>query len=106
MKHGVEKKNNLGYVRVTGSKKNDRLFFEISDNGAGAPKERIKQLNDVKGILETNSFVGGICNLYKRLSYFYKGDFKVVFCENPEGGLIARLDLPALREVNGRISHV
>jgi ligand-binding sensor protein len=84
MKHGIEKKNDRGYVRVAGSKKNDRLFFEITDNGAGAAQERIEQLNDVENILKgiTSLPGSGICNLYKRLNHFFKGDFKAVFSEN------------------------
>jgi len=99
MKHGVEKKNDLGYIRVVGGKKGDRLFFEITDNGAGTSKERIDQLNDVENVLNgTYSFEGiGVYNLYKRLNYFYKGDFKTVFSENPGGGVVVHLDLPMLR---------
>jgi len=103
MKHGVEKKNGLGYIKVYGSKKSDRLLFEITDNGAGAPKERIEQLNDVESVLKGIDSKGplpgsGIYNLYKRLNHFFKGDFKAVFSENPEGGVTVRLDLPVQRD--------
>jgi ligand-binding sensor protein len=99
MRHGLEKKNHLGYVKVFGGKKNDRLFFEVTDNGTGMTRERMTQLNDIEGVLrKTNAMQGtGIYNLYKRLSHFFKGDFKAVFAENPGGGVTARLEFPALR---------
>ena len=105
MKHGVEKKNELGYVRVVGSKKNDRLLFEVTDNGAGMPKELIEQLSDVENILKGAGSKGakpgsGIYNLYKRLHHFFKGDFKAVFSENPGGGVTVRLELPARRSID------
>jgi sensor histidine kinase YesM len=109
MRHGIEKKNNLGFVRVRGARKDDRLLFEIADNGAGASPERIRQLNDVDGLLRgANPFAGsGVYNLYKRWNYFFNGDFKALFSENPGGGVVVRLDLPALREapiLTGRVS--
>jgi len=92
---------------VHGSKKNDRVFFEIADNGAGASRELIGQLNDVENVLKGAGLKGtsplpggGIYNLYKRLNHFFKSDFKIVFSENPGGGVVVRLDLPALREAD------
>jgi ligand-binding sensor protein len=97
MRHGLEKKNDLGFIKITGEKKNDRLSFEIEDNGAGITSDLMKRLNDAESIVNSShsSAGSGIFNLYKRLRYFFRDDFKVAFSENSYDGVIVRIDLPA-----------
>jgi ligand-binding sensor protein len=98
MRHGLEKKNDLGFVKITGEKKNDRLFFEVEDNGAGIARDIIKRLNDVTGVINSppSPFGSGIHNLYRRLRYFFRDDFNVTFSENPQNGVTVRVSIPQL----------
>jgi two-component system sensor histidine kinase YesM len=98
MRHGIEKKNDLGFVKITGAKENGRLSFTIEDNGTGIARDLINSLNDMNGIMDSPHvpFGSGIRNLYKRLRYFFRDDFKVTFSENPQKGVTVRVDLPAL----------
>lgn len=97
MRHGLERKNDLGYVKITGEKRSGRMSFEIADNGAGIEEGLMARLNDAESIVNApRAHPGtGIYNLYKRFRYFFKDDFKVTFSENPQNGVIVRIDLPA-----------
>jgi ligand-binding sensor protein len=97
MRHGLEKKNDLGFVKITGEKRDDRLFFEVEDNGAGISRDLIRRLNDMDGVINSPHppFGSGIYNLYRRLRYFFRDDFKVAFSENQQSGVTVRISLPA-----------
>jgi ligand-binding sensor protein len=97
MRHGLERKNDLGFVKITGEKKNDRLFFEVEDNGAGIARDLIKRLNDAAGVMNPAhpSSSSGIYNLYRRLRYFFGDDFSVTFSENSQNGVTVRINVPA-----------
>jgi sensor histidine kinase YesM len=95
MRHGIERKNDLGHVRVRGFKEGGNICFEITDNGAGMTKDRMKLLNDFDKLEKAapNFSGSGIYNLYKKLRYFWKDDFKLRFSENQGGGVTVMLEL-------------
>jgi ligand-binding sensor protein len=97
MRHGIEKKNDLGHIKITGGKRDGRLFFEIEDDGAGLEHDLMTRLNDADGIVNSSHTPpgSGIRNLYKRLRYFFGDDFKVLFAKNARNGVTVSIDLPA-----------
>jgi two-component system sensor histidine kinase YesM len=99
MRHGLEKKNDIGHIRLRGFKEDGMVCFEVSDNGVGASKERLTLLNGMGNLsdLPPNFSGDGIYNLRRRLRYFWENGFKLQFFENPEGGVTARLEMAARR---------
>jgi ligand-binding sensor protein len=99
MRHGLEKKNDLGCVGLRGFREDGMVCFEVFDNGAGMPKDRLALLNGMGGMgaLPADFSGGGIFNLCSRLRYFWGGGFKLQFSENLEGGVTARLEMAARR---------
>jgi ligand-binding sensor protein len=96
MRHGLEKKNGLGRVDLRGFKQGGAVCFEVSDNGAGLPKDRLALLNGMAGGGSGADFSGGgIDSLCRRLRYFWGSAFELRFSENPDGGVTARLELAA-----------
>jgi ligand-binding sensor protein len=97
MLHGLEKKNDLGYVKVRGSRQENRIRIEVEDNGVGTEKDRISLMNDMDRLEKSlPKFHGsGIYNLYKRMKYFWGDDFQLRFLENPGGGMLVRVEMPA-----------
>ena len=91
-------KEDLGYVEILGSKKEDRLHFEITDNGIGMSFDQMKSLNDDDYTRKAPPrFEGvGIYNVCKRLRYFFSDDFSVVFSNGPDRGIKVTLSLPAV----------
>lgn len=97
LRHGLEKKENMGTVEIIGYKRNGRLHFEITDNGIGIPAERMKILNDSDFVNKpTPKLAGiGIYNVHKRLQYFFPDDYSVRFSMVPEGGTRVDVSMPA-----------
>lgn len=92
-RHGLEKKEDLGYVEVTGGKREDRLYFEITDNGVGMTYNQMRALNEGDAVQKTGGI--GVYNVHKRLQYFFPDDFSVTFSNGPERGVRVTLSLPA-----------
>lgn len=74
VRHGLEPKEDLGTVELRCYIKEDRLFFEISDNGRGIPESYLEILNSADFLTTTPpQFKGtGIFNAGKRLQHFFR----------------------------------
>lgn len=97
IRHGLEKKENMGTVEIIGYKRNGRLRFEITDNGVGMPADRIKLLNEPNFVGNPSLKLAGIgiYNVHKRLQYFFHDDYSVLFSAVPEGGVMVEIAIPA-----------
>ncbi len=94
-RHGLEKKEDMGTLDVVGGRKGERLCFEIADNGAGMPADRMKALNSSDAEVAQRAGGVGIYNVRKRLQYYFPDDFTLSFSNGPERGVRVSLSLPA-----------
>ncbi len=77
--HGIESNVGKGEVRVTLSKKHDKLIIKVSDNGKGFDKIAMQQ---GKGI--------GVANTHERIQLLYGKDYGILVEANqPEGALVS-----------------
>ncbi len=83
VKHGVEKLNGAGVIRICAGIKEGRSFFEVHDNGEEV--EHPEKLINSKGI--------GISNTVKRIRELYKDNGNISFEKSPLGGLLVRIEL-------------
>jgi sensor histidine kinase YesM len=99
MRHGLEKKSDYGHILVRGYEHDGMARFEITDDGSGMTKDRMRLVNDVKLLEEAMpSFPGtGILSLYRRLRCYWGDRFDLRFSENRGGGVSARLNLEIRR---------
>lgn len=97
VRHGLEKKERMGTVRVIGRKKDDKLRFEITDSGVGMAADRMRALNDPHFVNNPapRSTGIGIYNVHKRLQYFFPYEYSVHFSPAPDGGVRAEVFMPA-----------
>ncbi|MDR3598722.1 histidine kinase [Clostridium sp.] len=100
--HGIEGKEDGGYINITIHDENDQCNIIIEDNGVGIPKEILDKINnynyDTKHIGHTTGL--GINIVEKRLRYLYnkKNMFKV---ESEEGkGTKVYLKIPIMGDEN------
>jgi ligand-binding sensor protein len=102
VRHGLEKKDNLGMLKVRGWRSDGRICFEISDDGAGMTKDRMKFINDADRLAASPQELSGsgILSLYRKLKYFYGDDCKLRFAENPDGGVIVRMEFSMRKNVH------
>lgn len=97
IRHGLEKKENLGTVEIVGYRRGNMLHFEISDNGAGMSHDRMKALNAKDFVENPGSRLSGIgiYNVHKRLQYFFPGEYSILFSAAAERGVRVEVMLPA-----------
>lgn len=100
--HGIEGKEDGGYINITIYDENDECNIIIEDNGVGIPKEILDKINnynyDTKHIGHTTGL--GINIVEKRLRYLYDREnmFKV---ESEEGkGTTVYLKIPIMGDDN------
>lgn len=100
--HGIEEKEDGGYINITVCDENNECNIIIEDNGVGIPKEILDKINnynyDAKHIGHTTGL--GINIVEKRLRYLYnkKNMFKI---ESEEGkGTKVYLKIPIMGDDN------
>ena len=81
VKHGLEPRVASGELRVCAHNSEDRLRISVCDNGVG--------------FADTGGNGAGLANVRERLAALYGGDARLELEENRDGGVTARLDLPA-----------
>lgn len=97
--HGVYHKLKDGEIKICLSKEKENLVFEISDNGVGMSQEQLnKLLNSLHGAEEysysTKGSGLGLKNIYRRISYYYDGDAKMLIESTEQVGTKVKLILP------------
>ncbi len=82
--HGIENLMEKGELLIRAYLKQDRLVFEIADNGVGITEEKLAQLNDLNSDIESKKGSGvGVKNIRDRLNLSY-GDGCGVLVESEE----------------------
>lgn len=77
--HGIKYKRGGGSIAVTGSIVNDRLCFEVKDNGCGMSPEQLQRVLSVihsdpssKSRIHSDLKIGfGLCNVDQRIRLYY-----------------------------------
>ncbi|WP_099469901.1 cache domain-containing sensor histidine kinase [Konateibacter massiliensis] len=98
--HGLECKEETGFIKITGRVDGRYLYFEVSDNGVGMTEEQINQIFDHENndtLKYTSQRVGkfAIYNVRERLNLKYRGDFKLDIISDVGKGTTIKLCVPA-----------
>lgn len=97
VRHGLEPKDELGHIHITGQQQGNQLHFEIADTGIGLTEHSLELLNDRESIqqpLAGKSGVG-IHNVVKRLQHFFPDSYFLKFRNATPSGTIVQVTLPA-----------
>lgn len=81
IRHGIEPKPGGGSIHVRARRRDDKMLLQVCDSGVGLPA----QLSP--GI--------GLDNIYRRLQAHYGNTARLCLHDNPGGGTLAELELPA-----------
>ncbi|MCM2605604.1 histidine kinase [Rossellomorea marisflavi] len=82
--HAVEPQEDGGSIRFRVYEEGDGIAVEVSDDGAGMPWEKIRQIVEEEALPEGHSTGIGFSNVVKRLRLFY-GVEDVIEIESEEG---------------------
>jgi len=93
--HGLEKKTGIGIVRVVIRAKNNLLYIDVSDNGAGMKGEYLEKLKDDL-LLNDDSIDDhiGLINVNRRIKLFYGASFGLTIGENSDSGFNVCMSIP------------
>jgi len=114
IRHGIEPAEKAGLVQLTARRCNGRLVLTVQDDGVGlvsaaievAASTGVEAQADVNlPVLQRESVPGalvrpkpgtgiGLANLRARLETLYGADQCLVLTPRPEGGVVARIELP------------
>jgi two-component system sensor histidine kinase YesM len=98
--HGLERKEETGFIKITGKVSEGYLYFEVSDNGVGMTEEQINHTfqhenNDTFEYKSQRVGKFAIYNVRERLNLKYRGDFTLDIISNVGEGTIIKLCVPA-----------
>ncbi len=103
--HGVSELIGPAYITVSATKRDNRAIVTIEDNGVGIEETLLEKLNHINGedevtFNEVENQNGnkrmslGIQNVRKRLTLFFKEDYRLFFESEIGCGTVLTLDLP------------
>lgn len=87
--HGIDKREDRGYIRICAWQKDSLLQIEILDNGAGMSEEKISQL-----IGGSSNSGYGIHNVIQRITLFYGEEYGIKITSVLEKGTRVLVTLP------------
>lgn len=99
--HGVEQKEDGGTVIVRGTKKDNKLFINVIDNGFGINSERMSLIKDALsgknngGLVMAKGSGIGIINVHERLQLAFGNSYGLDIDDNQGGGTIVTICTPA-----------
>jgi sensor histidine kinase YesM len=96
--HGIKESIGEAFIRVDISKKGDRAFITVEDNGVGIVADKMSRIMNRVPLEYSGSTSIGISNVLQRLDICYHGDFHYNI-ESEEGcGTIVSIDIPIMAE--------
>jgi two-component system, sensor histidine kinase YesM len=92
--HGLMHDKGCGKVIINGFRENEKIVFEILDDGSGMTKEQISKLYEKKA--DKNSGHGGIgvLNVHERIRYYYGEEYGVKIESQKGEGTRVKVEIP------------
>ncbi|OXM85529.1 cache domain-containing sensor histidine kinase [Paenibacillus rigui] len=71
--HGVKARTGKGLITISAGREADMVYFRITDDGAGIPDEKVKELNEIlRGVKQREETYGiGLFNVNERIQLTY-----------------------------------
>ena len=84
--HGIKKKEEYGMIIISGYEKDDYIYLEVFDDGAGMTKDQLTELKETvnKRELNENTKHFGLSNVNHRLKLYFGEEARLEF-ESTEG---------------------
>lgn len=96
--HGIEALESGGLISIKGFTVDEKICFEIADNGVGMSEEDVDQLiTYINDPIKNLSGSIGVKNVNQRIKLYYGNAYGVSIASTPLQGTIVSLTLPALR---------
>jgi two-component system, LytTR family, sensor kinase len=87
IRHGIAQRSTPGFIEIQAKRQNGVLRIQVRDNGPGLPENRSPEKLFQKGL--------GLANTQTRLERLYGDGHRFELANDPSGGLIVTLEIPA-----------
>jgi len=87
IRHGIALRSAPGRVEVRAERRGGVLRLEVCDNGPGLPPDEAHVTSDGHGV--------GLANTHARLAQLYGAGYSLEMTNDPRGGLLVSIELPA-----------
>lgn len=101
--HGFERTLQGGRIEIWADRKDDKIIFEVFDNGSGMEADKLKAINEdlknpekIKNLDEKNGY--GIFNINARIKIIFGMEYGLEFASEEGKSTVARLTLPCNEE--------
>lgn len=91
--HGIENKIGKSAVRITGRRENDRIVFEVEDDGVGISEEDLEKLRDSVALPGTKESIG-LSNIHNRIKLYYGEKYGLEIYSEKGKGTRVRVTMP------------
>jgi sensor histidine kinase YesM len=101
--HGFKDMDSGCSISVKAEKRDDTMFFAISDNGCGISKDDLSALNERLGsdIQVTQGYENiALLNIKNRLHYYYGDVGQITIQSNAAGGISVFITIPCVRDAD------
>lgn len=92
--HGVEDKIGKAHLAIRGWHEENRIIFEVEDNGVGISEEKLNQIMQSAHAKSLDSDSIGIANVDKRIKLYYGEDYGLDIQSQENVGTITRITMP------------
>ena len=99
--HGFKAKDGKkGHICIKVERQQAGITITVKDDGIGMKEHEMAEMN--RKITQYDSQFGyGVRNVNRRIQLYYGSDFGLRYYPNPEGGVIAKIELPYWEDLKG-----
>ncbi|HEY0827001.1 MAG TPA: ATP-binding protein, partial [Bacilli bacterium] len=99
--HGIETMNRKGLIKVRAFEDQEKLIFEVTDNGRGISENALKELENKlffnRG--ETEQKLGiGLKNVHERIQLYFGDSYGLKISSHENEGTLVSITIPLIME--------
>lgn len=99
--HGIEDKVGKAHLTVKGRREDDKIVFEVEDDGVGIDEKKLQSIIDSKQEKIPDRDSIGITNVDKRIKLYYGEDYGLDISSQEHIGTVIRITMPFSGEISG-----
>ena len=99
IKYGISKSDNTGYIKISGRKENDRIIFEVEDNGKGIEESKLSIIKKMlKESMNPEDYTGGIglVNVNQRIKLNFGENYGIDIESQAGYGTKVTINIPVI----------
>ncbi|OIB02900.1 C50 carotenoid epsilon cyclase [Paenibacillus sp. LC231] len=93
--HGIKNKEGPGTITITGRLQDDRIRFQVMDDGIGMDRSKVETLLISTGSQHSRNSVG-IANVHQRIQLYFGAEYGLSYTSEPGAGTIVTVLIPAV----------